>query len=228
MDRHDVRRLVFSSTCAVYGMPEILPIREIAPKVPVNVYGRTKMAVEQMLHDAHSATHLSYAALRYFNAAGASPDGDVGEQHDPETHLIPNALRAASGLGPAMQLFGDDYDTPDGTCIRDYIHVMDLARAHLLALDRLLAGTRRVEVNLGTGRGCSVREVLEAVERVTGRKVPHETLPRRPGDAPQLYADASLAKQVLGFVPQCSDLSTIVGDAWNFHRPHWDSEAARG
>jgi UDP-glucose-4-epimerase GalE len=225
MRRFGLHHIVFSSTCAVYGEPQILPIRESESRSPVNVYGQTKLAVEQMLADTSAHGGIHYAALRYFNAAGASPDGEIGEEHDPETHLIPNALKAAAGLGPPMKLFGDDYDTPDGTCVRDYIHVVDLARAHLLALDGILAGTRRIEVNLGSGRGVSVREVLTAVERVTGHAVPHEVCPRRAGDPPSLYADPAKAKDTLGFETQCSDIEGIIEDAWRFHSARWNTAA---
>lgn len=224
MEQADVRRLVFSSTCAVYGEPQSLPITESEPCTPVNVYGRTKRAVEQLLADVSSVDRVRYAALRYFNAAGASPDGEIGEEHDPETHLIPNALKAAAGLGREMKLFGDDYDTPDGTCIRDYIHVMDLAQAHLRALDRLAEGASSFVCNLGTGSGVSVRQILDAVETVTGRAVPHEICPRRPGDAERLVSDTRLARSLLGFEPRLSDPETIIRHAWAFHRQRWGVE----
>lgn len=214
-------KLVFSSTCATYGEPERLPLTEAEPQTPVSVYGRTKLAVEQMLRDVSRGEGLRYAALRYFNAAGASPDGEIGEEHEPETHLIPNALRAAAGLGGRMKLFGEDYDTPDGTCIRDYVHVMDLADAHLAALDRLFEVEGGLACNLGTGNGFSVREILDAVETVTGQRVPHDVHPRRPGDAERLLADTTLAREVLGFAPQRSDPKTIIADAWRFHAPRW-------
>lgn len=221
MRRNDCHRLVFSSTCATYGEPESLPLTEAEPQTPVNVYGRTKLAVETMLADIARAEGLSYAALRYFNAAGASPDGEIGEEHDPETHLIPNALKAAAGLGGRMKLFGDDYDTRDGTCIRDYVHVMDLADGHLAAIDKLLSGASGFACNLGTGHGCSVREILSAVETVTGRPVPHDVHPRRPGDAGVLLADTRFARDTLNFNPRRSDPETLIGDAWRFHAPRW-------
>lgn len=222
MERAGVHRLVFSSTCAIYGNPLRLPISENARRTPVNVYGRTKLAVEQLLRDISFAGDLLFASLRYFNAAGASPNGDIGEEHNPESHLIPNALKAAAGLGGPLKLFGDDYDTSDGSCIRDYIHVVDLARAHLLALDRLDSARESLIVNVGTGVGVSVREVLSAVERVTGRPVPHEIVARRPGDAAQLYADTSLARKLLGFKTEHSEVETIIRDAWNFYGPRWN------
>jgi len=226
MERAGVKPLVFSSTCAVYGAPEIVPITEQERCKPVSVYGQTKRAVEQLLGDVALVDGVRYAALRYFNAAGASPDGEIGEEHDPETHLIPNALKAAAGIGGRMKLFGTDYDTRDGTCIRDYVHVMDLAAAHLAALDRLLAGERTIIANLGTGHGASVLEVLQGVERVTGMKPPYDVHPRRPGDAPVLSADTSHAGKVLGFEPSRSDIDTIIADAWRFHRRAWGLDAS--
>ncbi len=221
MERAGVKPLVFSSTCAVYGEPDIVPVTERESCKPVSVYGRTKRAVEELLSDTARVEGVRYAALRYFNAAGASPDGEIGEEHDPETHLIPNALKAAAGIGGEMKLFGTDYDTRDGTCIRDYVHVMDLADAHLAALDRLMAGEREIIANLGTGHGASVLEVLQAVERVTGRKPPYQVQPRRDGDAPVLSADLSHARAVLGFDPGRSDIETIITDAWRFHKSRW-------
>ncbi|MEQ8403748.1 MAG: UDP-glucose 4-epimerase GalE [Oceanicaulis sp.] len=223
MARAGLTRLVFSSTCAVYGEPKTVPITERERCAPVSVYGRTKRAAELLLADMARTDGFSYAALRYFNAAGASPDGDIGEEHDPETHLIPNALKAAAGVGGEMSLFGTDYDTRDGTCIRDYVHVMDLADAHLAALDRLMAGDREIVANLGTGHGASVLEVLEAVERVTGAKPPYQVRPRRAGDAPVLTADLAHARDTLGFAPRRSQIDTIIADAWRFHRKAWDA-----
>ncbi len=225
MKRAGCHALVFSSTCATYGTPQSLPLTEDEPQTPINVYGRTKLAVEQLLADVSSAEDLRYAALRYFNASGASPDGEIGEEHDPETHLIPNALKAAAGLGGPMKLFGTDYDTADGTCERDYIHVMDLAAAHLAALDRLKSGAPSFQCNVGTGKGYSVKAVLDTVERVTGLPVPHEIHGRRPGDPPRLYADVTRSRDLLGFQPQSSDLDTIIRDAWNFHRVAWGLDA---
>ena len=224
MARAGVKPIVFSSTCAVYGEPEIVPITERESCKPVSVYGRTKRAVEQLLSDVARVDGARYAALRYFNAAGASPDGEIGEEHDPETHLIPNALKAAAGVGGGMKLFGTDYATRDGTCIRDYIHVMDLADAHLAALDKLMAGEREIIANLGTGHGASVLEVLQAVEAVTGLKPPYDVHPRRDGDAPVLSADLTHARAVLGFEPKRSDIETIISDAWRFHSRAWEPD----
>lgn len=208
-----VDTVVFSSSCATYGIPDTLPIAETTPQRPINPYGRTKLIVEQVLADYANAYGSRYAALRYFNAAGADPDGELGERHDPETHLVPLTILATAGRGEALDVFGDDYDTPDGTCIRDYVHVTDLARAHVLALRHLLGGGDSLAVNLGSGNGISIREVIAAVERVTGRQVPHVMRPRRPGDPPALYADPHLAKERLGFVTELSDIDTIVRTA---------------
>jgi UDP-arabinose 4-epimerase len=226
MLEEDVKSFVFSSTCAIYGDPERLPLTEDLPKRPVSVYGRTKLMCEQMLADMSRAHGLRYAALRYFNAAGADRDGEIGEEHDPETHLIPNALKAAAGLGGAMKLFGDDYPTPDGTCIRDFIHVTDLADAHLLAARKLAEGARAIELNLGTGEGRTVMQVLRSVEKATGRAVPHTISPRRPGDAIALYSDATKVRAELGWQPKHSDIDTIVSTAWNFHRTKWPASQA--
>jgi UDP-arabinose 4-epimerase len=206
----DVRSVVFSSTCATYGAPSVLPIVEATPQQPINPYGRTKLMVEQILADQAEAYGLRYVALRYFNACGADPDGEIGERHSPETHLIPRALMAAAGALPTLQVFGDDYPTPDGTCIRDYIHVSDLARAHVLALEHLRRGGENLAVNLGTGRGTSIREIVGAIRRITAREVPLSFEARRVGDPPSLYADPTLARERLGFVAQYSDVDTIV------------------
>jgi UDP-glucose-4-epimerase GalE len=222
-----VRNLVFSSTCAIYGDPERLPLTEDLPKRPVSVYGRSKWMTEQMLEDISRAHGLRFAALRYFNAAGADPEGEIGEEHEPETHLIPNALKAAVGLGGPMKLFGSDYPTPDGTCIRDFIHVSDLAEAHILAADKLRRGDGNLQLNLGTGEGRTVLEVLKAVERATGRSVPVTIASRRPGDAVALYADAARVRRDLNWAPTRSDIDTIVSTAWNFHRRIWAVDDAR-
>jgi UDP-glucose-4-epimerase GalE len=212
-----VRDIVFSSTCATYGEPRQVPISEDHPQNPVNPYGESKLAVEKILHWYQGAYALRFAALRYFNAAGADPDGDVGEDHDPETHLIPLAIEAALGRRPGLDIYGTDYATPDGTAIRDYIHVADLAEAHLLALDRLQGGIARLQLNLGTGRGHSVREVVAAVETVSRRKVPVREVGRRAGDPPALVADARAAAAALGWKPKYPEIATIVEHAFRWH-----------
>ena len=211
------RHIVFSSTAATYGTPETQPITEDAPALPLNPYGASKAMVERILADADAAHGLGHVALRYFNAAGADPEGEIGEEHDPETHLIPLALRAQHEGGP-LSVFGDDYPTPDGTCIRDYIHVSDLAQAHLLALRWLMAGRPSRVFNLGNGAGFSVREVIAAVEAVTGRPVPHRIAPRRAGDPPVLVADAARAREELGWVPARPGLETQIADAHAWFR----------
>jgi UDP-arabinose 4-epimerase len=210
-----VRDIVFSSTCATYGEPRAVPIAEDHPQNPVNPYGETKLAVEKMLHWYANAYDLRYAALRYFNAAGADPDGEVGEDHDPETHLIPLAIEAAVGAGE-LQIFGSDYATPDGTAIRDYIHVCDLADAHVRALAKLRDGTKALRLNLGTGQGHSVRAVIAAVGKVTGRPVRSREAGRRAGDPPALVADARQAGEVLAWKPRYADLDTIVEHAFRW------------
>ena len=214
MVRHDVRRFVFSSTAAIFGTPEYTPIDEDHPKAPINPYGRSKWLVEQLLSDYADAYGLQSICLRYFNAAGADPAGALGERHDPETHLIPLVLQAASVRRGAIIVFGEDYDTEDGTCIRDYIHVEDLAQAHRLALDHLIAGNGSAAFNLGNGNGYSIREVIDTVRRVTGRDFPVEAAPRRAGDPPVLVADSTRAREVLGWRPQYAELDTIVAHAW--------------
>lgn len=209
--------LVFSSSCATYGIPDSVPIDEETPQLPVNPYGDSKRFVERMLAWQEQAHGLKWAALRYFNAAGADADGEIGEEHDPETHLIPLVIQAALGQRGAIRVFGTDYPTPDGTCLRDYIHVDDLARAHVAALNHLLQGGESAAFNLGTGQGHSVREVIGAVERVSGRTVPVELAPRRPGDPPTLVADARKARRVLGWKPQFDTLEAIVRTAWDWH-----------
>lgn len=214
MRDHNVGPFVFSSTAAVYGEPVHIPIDEAHPKVPVNPYGASKYMVEQMLGDFNRAHGLKYIALRYFNAAGADPQSRMGERHDPETHLIPLALQAVLGTRPPLKLFGQDYDTPDGTCLRDYIHVDDLASAHLLAMHYLQSGGESGAFNLGNGAGYSVKEVIGTVSKVTGKEVPVEYAPRRQGDPARLIADASLAKRILNWEPKCPDIENIVQDAW--------------
>ncbi len=217
---HGVRAFVLSSTAAVYGQPEVQPISEDTPLAPINPYGASKAMVERQLADVEVAHGLRWAALRYFNAAGADPEGDLGECHDPETHLVPAALEAVAGLRPALDLFGTDYDTPDGTCIRDYVHVTDLGEAHVRAIEDLLAGHASGCWNLGSGRGASNREVLAAVERVTGRPVPLREAPRRPGDPPVLVADPARFCADFTWQPRHSDLDTVVATAWDWLR-HW-------
>jgi UDP-arabinose 4-epimerase len=211
-----IGKLVFSSSCATYGVPERLPIDEATAQAPISPYGRTKLMVEQILVDCGRAYGLRSVALRYFNAAGADPTGEIGERHDPETHLIPRALMAAAGLIPALEIFGDDYPTPDGTCIRDYVHVTDLAEGHVQALGHLDTGGASVSLNLGTGHGTSIRELLLAIARVTGHEVPVVMRPRREGDPPAIWADASRVKTLLGFSPAHSDTDTIIRTAWAF------------
>ena len=223
MREQGVGAIVFSSTCATYGIPEILPIREDAPQRPVNPYGFSKLAVERMLADCAAAHGLAWMALRYFNAAGADPDGEIGEVHEPETHAIPLALRAALGRGPAFSVLGRDLDTPDGTAIRDYIHVTDLADAHVRAAEHLAGGGESGALNLGTGRGTSVAELVEAVSRVSGRPVPTLEAPRRAGDPPILYAEAGRAAQLLGWRPTLSSLDRIIETALA-----WECRDGRG
>ncbi len=211
---HKVGPLVFSSTAAVYGEPLYTPINEQHPTNPLNPYGRSKLMVEHMLADFASAYGQKYIALRYFNAAGADPQARIGEMHDPETHLIPLALQAISGKRPPLQLFGQDYDTPDGTCIRDYIHVDDLASAHILAINHLNNGGESGVFNLGSNHGYSVNEVIQTAAQVTGKDVPLTYAPRRPGDPATLVADAALAKKVLGWQPKYTDLNQIIQHAW--------------
>ncbi|MBK1633337.1 UDP-glucose 4-epimerase GalE [Thiohalocapsa halophila] len=223
---HGVERCVFSSTCATYGDPETVPIPDDAVQQPINPYGASKWMMERMLADFDRAYGLRSIALRYFNAAGADPDGEIGEWHDPETHLIPLAIAAAMGSGKELSIYGTDYDTPDGTAVRDYVHVADLAAAHVRALDRLLAGSGSGAMNLGTGRGRSVREVIDAVQRVGGRRVPVEEAPRRPGDPPVLVADAALAQRQLDWTPAYSGLDQIVETAWRWHESRTGGGAA--
>lgn len=220
MTAHGVAAFIFSSTAAIFGEPRRLPIDEAHPKHPINPYGRTKWMVEQMLGDYDTAYGLKSVCLRYFNAAGADPQGRIGERHAPETHLIPLVLQAASGRRPAITVFGTDYDTPDGTCIRDYIHVDDLCDAHLLALRRLWAGGGSAAYNLGNGNGFSVQEVIDTARRVTGRDIPVDYGARRAGDPARLVADAGRAREELGWRPRFDDLATIIDHAWR-----WESRA---
>jgi UDP-glucose-4-epimerase GalE len=210
-----VKKIIFSSTCAVYGEPAKVPIEENIPRQPVNPYGVSKLFFEQALEAYDRAYGFRYASLRYFNAAGADDSGEIGELHDPETHLIPLALLAAAGLGPELHVFGSDYPTPDGTCVRDYIHVNDLASAHIRALEHLAAGKESFAANVGTGVGASVQQVISAVEKVTGRKVPRTIVPRRPGDPPALVANPAKAQALLHWKAE-RDLNNVVSTAWNF------------
>ncbi len=213
-----VRHIVFSSTCATYGLPEAVPIAETTPQCPVNPYGESKLMVERALQWYGHAHGLTYAALRYFNAAGADPDGEIGEDHTPETHLIPLILDAVLGRRSQIDIYGTDYPTPDGTAVRDYIHVQDLAEAHVKALSHLEKGGSSLALNLGTGHGFSVREVIAAIERITGRRVPRREAARRPGDPPALVADARLAHRVLAWTPRLSSLDSILRTAWAWHQ----------
>jgi UDP-glucose 4-epimerase len=219
MRQSGVRKIVVSSTTATYGTPEKMPIAETTPQRPINPYGFSKLVVEHMLDDYAAAFSFGFAALRYFNAAGAAPDGKIGEDHTPESHLIPIVLQVALGQRDSISIFGDDYPTPDGTCIRDYVHVEDLATAHLAALERLQPG-KSIKVNLGTGRGYSVREVIDACRRITGHPIPAVIAPRRPGDPPELVADARLANTLLGWKPEYTTIESIVETAWRWHEAH--------
>jgi UDP-glucose 4-epimerase len=215
---NNVRYFVFSSTCATYGNPLKTPIDEDHPQNPINPYGKTKRMIEQILEDYQAAYGLEYISLRYFNAAGADPDADVGEDHDPETHLIPLVLDVAAGKRKAIKVFGTDYETPDGTCIRDYIHVTDLARAHILAIERLLDGAGSGVYNLGNGQGFSVLEVIQRAGKITGKDIAAENADRRPGDPPVLIASNAKAVKELGWQPQYAGLDDIIGTAWRWHQ----------
>ena len=213
-----VDKFIFSSTCATYGVPQTMPLWEDHPQNPINSYGASKLMIERMLQDFDAAHGLRSISLRYFNAAGADPEGETGEAHDPETHLIPLVLDAAAGLRFDVTIFGDQYPTPDGTCIRDYIHVADLAQAHVLGLQALEAGAATTAYNLGNGQGFSVRQVIEVAESVTGRKVPVHIGPQRAGDPPQLVGDASRVRAELGWQPRHADLGEIIETAWRWHQ----------
>jgi UDP-glucose 4-epimerase len=215
-----VRKFVFSSTCATFGVPATLPISESLPQAPINPYGQTKLDVENALKALAVAHGLSFAVFRYFNAAGAAEDGSIGEDHDPETHLIPVAIEVAMGRRPHLELFGTDYPTPDGTCLRDYVHVDDLSRAHMAVFDRLDGPGTQLFYNLGTGTPTSNRAVIRAVERISGRPVRVIESARRPGDPPSLYADSSRARRELGWKVKFPDIESIVATAWNWHSRH--------
>ena len=218
-EQFNLRKVVFSSSAAVYGEPKEIPISEEHPCAPTNPYGETKWIFEKVLRAFHDADKLDFISLRYFNAAGAHPEGDLGEDHSPETHLIPLVIKSALD-GSSVPVYGTDYDTPDGTCIRDYIHVVDLARAHILALAKLDQGKISRIYNLGNGNGYSVREVIETVKKVTGRNVASVDSPRRPGDPARLVASSEKIREELGWSPRYPDLETIVETAWEWHRNH--------
>ncbi|MTI80574.1 MAG: UDP-glucose 4-epimerase GalE [Firmicutes bacterium] len=220
MQKHTVSKLIFSSTAAVYGAPKEIPITENHPKEPTNCYGATKLAVESMLNWFSHAYGLNYVSLRYFNAAGASKQGDIGEDHEPETHLIPLVLRTALGLRPEIKIFGTDYSTPDGTCVRDYIHVDDLADAHVLSLEYLLKGGHSTVFNLGNGKGFSVLEVINTAQRVVGKPIQRVYAERRSGDPAVLVASSDKIKKELGWTPKYTDLYKIIETAWNWHNKH--------
>jgi UDP-glucose 4-epimerase len=219
MRRHEVRKLVFSSTCAVYGVPPSVPIREDMPKDPINPYGRTKLAIEWALQDSAVAWGLGATALRYFNAAGAASDGSIGEDHHPESHLIPRVLQVARGQNDSVKVFGDDYPTRDGSCVRDYVHVEDLSDVHLRAVETQVEG-RFAGYNVGTGIGVTVKELIAAAREVTGHRIPAEVAPRREGDPPELYADASKAAAELGWQARFTDIRRALETAWKWHRSH--------
>lgn len=217
MKNTNARKIIFSSTCATYGEIEDVPILETVIQNPLSVYGKTKLAMEHMIESFHKAYDLNYIILRYFNAAGADPEGDIGEEHDPETHLIPNALNAAAS-GKSMKIFGTDYDTIDGTCIRDYIHVNDIAQAHIDSIQAQKNGLKSADVNIGTGEGYSIFQILSMIEKVTGYKVKYKICQKRAGDLAKIYADTSKAENVLGFKTKYSNLENIIQTAWNFYK----------
>jgi len=218
MRRHGCKNIIFSSSCSTYGMPLQVPISENHPQLPINPYGRTKLMMEQIIQDYGNAYGIRYAILRYFNAAGADPEGQIGEDHDPETHLIPLLLQTVQGRRDYTEVYGTDYDTPDGTAIRDYIHVTDLAGAHLLALKYLAQSGQSICVNLGTGRGNSVMEIIHAVQQVTGKPVAYRLVDRRPGDPPVLVAKSDRAYSLLGWKPDFCDIQETISTAWNWHQ----------
>lgn len=223
MTRHHVPIFIFSSTAAIFGTPEYVPIDEQHPARPINPYGRSKWLIESLLEDYHTAYGLRYGCLRYFNAAGADAGGGIGECHEPETHLIPLILQVASGRRESVTIFGADYDTPDGTCIRDYVHVTDLADAHWRLLNHLESGKGNLRLNLGTGTGYSVLQVIEAARRITGHPIPAILSARRPGDPAALIADGAKARQLLGWNPSYSELDTLIADAWK-----WEQRLCKG
>lgn len=220
MIENNVLKFVFSSTCATYGVPQKLPLSEAHGQLPINPYGQTKLDVENFLKACGKAYGLSAVALRYFNASGAAEDGTIGEDHSPETHLIPLAIKAATGKVGALKVFGTDYDTPDGTCLRDYIHVDDLSRAHIAAFEKLNEKGKFFAYNLGTGTPNSVMEIIKGVEEITGLKVPYETAPRRAGDPAALYADSSKAQKELNWKIKYTNVKDIIATAWKWHKSH--------
>ncbi len=220
MQEHQVNQIVFSSTAATYGEPEVSPISETTPTNPKNPYGESKLMMEKMMKWCDDAYGMKYVALRYFNVAGAKADASIGEDHDPETHLVPIILQVALGQRKQLTIFGDDYPTPDGTCIRDYVHVEDLIAAHILALEYLKAGNQSNVFNLGSNHGCSVKEMLEAAREVTQKEIPAVIAPRRAGDPSTLVAASEKAKTVLGWQPQYTDVKKIIETAWNWHVSH--------
>ncbi len=219
MEKTGVKRLIFSSTCATYGLPDVLPIREDTPQKPISPYGETKLKFEGCIREAHDKWGLDFFALRYFNAAGADSDGKIGEDHAVETHLIPLIFDAAMGRRPEIHILGTDYPTPDGTCLRDYIHVTDLARAHVIGMKTLLGKSAKSQpINLGTGSGFSVREVIDTARRVTKKEIKTREMPRRPGDPPELVAAVDRAKAVLGWSAEVSSMEEIINSAWTWHQ----------
>ena len=226
MRRHGCRNIIFSSSCATYGIPRQIPIPENHPQFPINPYGRSKLMMEQIFQDYGSAYGLSYAILRYFNAAGADPDGQIGEEHDPEPHLIPVLLQTVLEQRSHTDVYGTDYDTPDGTAIRDYIHVTDLARAHVMALKYLAESRQNLCINLGTGRGYSIMEVIRAVQQVTGKSVTYRTVGRRPGDPPILVAKPEYAYSMLGWKPDFCEINATIATAWNWHQSQSEKKSS--
>lgn len=217
---HNVKRIVFSSTAATYGIPTSIPIKETDPQLPINPYGESKLLMEKIMHWTDVAYGIKFVALRYFNVAGAKPDGSIGEDHGPETHLVPIILQVAQGKRDELSIFGDDYDTPDGTNVRDYVHVMDLADAHILALEYLAKGNDSQAFNLGSSTGFSNKQMLEAAREVTGKPIPAKLAPRRPGDPDSLVAASDKARNILGWQPQFDDVHDIIKTAWQWHSTH--------
>ena len=220
MRDHNIKYIVFSSTAATYGVPEHMPIKETDPQNPINPYGLSKLMMEKMMHWADKAYGIKFVALRYFNVAGAAPDGTIGEDHGPETHLVPIILQVAQGKRKELSIFGDDYNTPDGTNVRDYVHVMDLADAHILAIKYLEAGNESNAFNLGSSTGISNKQILEAAREVTGEQIPAKIAPRRPGDPDSLVAASDKARNVLGWDPKYDDVHDIIATAWKWHSTH--------